>query len=75
MSTQVPEHLLPLVQQLAALCDADRDLVIQAARAQAKPRKHRTMSWETLDRAIGIVSLGGDAVEDCKALYDGDDVK
>ena len=55
MSTQVPEHLLPLVQQLAALSEADRDLVIQAARAQAKPRKHRTMSWESLDRAIGIV--------------------
>lgn len=67
---QVPEHLLPLVQQLAALSDADRNLVIQAARAQARPRKPRTMSWETLDRAIGIVSLGGDAVEDCEALYD-----
>lgn len=67
---QVPEHLLPLVQQLAALSDADRNLVIQAARAQAKPRKPRTRSWETLDRAIGIVSLGGNADDDCKALYD-----
>ena len=68
----VPEHLLPLVEQLAALSDADRDLVIQAARSHARPRKHRTMSWETLERAKGIVSLGGDAVEDCNALYDGD---
>jgi hypothetical protein len=67
---QVPEHLLPLVQQLAALSESDRDLVIRAARPQAKPGKPRTMSWETLDRAIGIVSLGGDAVEDCEALYD-----
>lgn len=67
---QVPDHLLPLVQQLAALSEADREFVIQAACAQAKPRKHRTMSLETLERAIGIVSLGGDAVEDCKALYD-----
>jgi hypothetical protein len=75
MAMQVPEHLLPLAQQLAALSEADRDLVIRAARSQTKPRKLRTMSWETLERAIGIVSLGGDAVEDCKALYDGDDVK
>jgi hypothetical protein len=60
---------------LTALSESDRDLVIEAVRAQAKPRKHRTMSWQTLERAKGIVSVGGDAVEDCKALYDGDDVK
>jgi hypothetical protein len=67
----VPEQLQPLVTQLAALNEGDRDLVIRAANSQAEPRKLRTMSWETLDRARGIVSLGGDAVEDCKALYDG----
>jgi len=67
----VPEQLQPLVEQLAALNEGDRRLVIQAANSQAEPRKLRTMSWETLDRARGIVSLGGDAVEDCKALYDG----
>ena len=74
----VPEQLQPLVKQLtalnellAALNEGDRQLVIQAANSQAEPRKLHTMSWETLDRARGIVSLGGDAVEDCKALYDG----
>ena len=67
----VPEQLQPLVTQLAALNEGDRDLVIRAANSQAEPRKLRTMSWETLDRARGIVSLGDDAVEDCKALYDG----
>jgi hypothetical protein len=67
----VPEPLQPLVKQLAELNEGDRDLVIRAANSQAKPRKHRTMSWETLDRARGIVSLGGNADEDCKALYDG----
>ena len=74
----VPEQLQPLVKQLAELNkqlaelnEGDRQLVIQAANSQAEPRKLRTMSWETLDRARGIVSLGGDAVEDCKALYDG----
>jgi hypothetical protein len=67
----VPEQLQPLVKQLVELSEVDRQLVIRAANSQAEPRKLRTMSWETLDRARGIVSLGGDAVEDCKALYDG----
>ena len=69
---QVPEHLLPLFQQLLALSETDRRLVIAAIEQE---RELPAMSWETLDRARGIVSLGGDAVEDCKALYDGDDVK
>jgi hypothetical protein len=66
---QIPEHLLPLFQQLMALSETDRRLVIAAAEEQ---RELPAMSWETFDRARGIVSLGGDAVEDCKALYDGD---
>jgi len=72
---QVPEHLLPLVEQLRALSTADRDLVIQAAEALAKWRELPTLPWEEFEKVKGIVSLGGDAVEDCKALYDGDDVK
>ena len=72
---QVPEHLLPLVEQLRALSTADRDLVIQAAEALAKCRELPTLPWEEFEKVKGIVSLGGDAVEDCKALYDGDDVK
>jgi hypothetical protein len=67
----VPEQLQPLVKQLAALSEGDRDLVIRAANSQAEPRKRRTMSWETIERATGIVSLGGNADDDCKALYDG----
>ena len=67
----VPEPLQPLVKQLAELNEGDRDLVIRAANSQARPRKHRTMSWETIERATDLVSLGGNADEDCKALYDG----
>ena len=74
----VPEQLQPLVKQLtalnellAALNEGDRQLVIQAANSQAEPRKRRTMSWKTIERATGIVSLGGNADDDCKALYDG----
>ncbi len=67
----VPEPLQPLVKQLAELNDGDRDLVIRAANSQARPRKHRTMSWETIERATDLVLLGGNADEDCKALYDG----
>jgi hypothetical protein len=52
---------MPLVQQWLALSATDRDLVIEADRSPAKPRKLRTMSWETPERGIGIVSLGGNA--------------
>jgi hypothetical protein len=74
----VPEQLQPLVkqlaalnEQLAALNEGERQLVIQAANSQAEPRKRRTMSWKTIERATGIVALGGNADDDCKALYDG----
>jgi hypothetical protein len=72
---QVPEHLLPLVEKLRELSNADLELVIRAAKARAKERELRTISWESLQEAKGIVSLGGNADDDCKALYDGDDVK
>lgn len=64
----VPEALKPLVEQLAKLQPGDRDLVVRAA--ESSPRC-RAVTWELLEAARGVVSLGGDAVEDCKALYDG----
>lgn len=66
----VPEQLQPLVRQLAELSEEDRQLVIRAANSQAEPRELRTISWESLMEAKGIVSLGGNADEDCKALCD-----
>ena len=72
---QVPEHLLPLVEKLRALSTVDLELVIRAAKARAKERELRDVSWASLQEAKGIVSLGGNADDDCKALYDGDDVK
>jgi len=67
----VPEPLQPLVKQLAALNRDDFDLVVRAARSELRPRELRTISWESLQKAKGIVNLGGNADEDCKALYDG----
>jgi hypothetical protein len=67
----VPEQLQPLVKQLAELNDGDRQLVIRAANSQAGPRELRTVSWDSFLEAKGIVALGGNADEDCKALYDG----
>jgi len=46
-------------------------LVIRAANSQAEPREFRAISWESLMEAKGIVALGGNADDDCKALYDG----
>jgi len=67
----VPEPLQPLVKQLAELNADDLDLVIRAARSQVRPRELRTVSWESLNELKGIVAWGGNADEDCKALYDG----
>jgi hypothetical protein len=67
----VPEQLQPLVTQLAALNEGDRDLVIRAAKLQGLPNDLPTLPWEKFEKVKGIVSLGGNAVEDCRALYDG----
>lgn len=67
----VPEQLQPLVKQLAALNEGDRDLVIRAAKLQGLPNDLPTLPWEKFEKVKGIVSLGGNADEDCKALYDG----
>ena len=67
----VPEQLEPLVEQLAELSEVDRDLVIRAARLRGLPNELPTLPWEEFDKVKGIVSLGGNADEDCKALYDG----
>jgi hypothetical protein len=53
------------------LNEGDRELVIRTANSQAKPRELRTISWESFMDAKGVVALGGNADEDCKALYDG----
>ncbi len=66
----VPEALQPLVKQLAELNEGDRDLVIRAAKLQG-PNEFPALSWEELHEVNGIVAFGGNADEDCKALYDG----
>ena len=68
---QLPERLAPLARQLAELDPGDRDLVIRSVQTRVPRRKLRGASWERLKELKGIVSLGGNAVEDCKALYDG----
>jgi len=68
---ELPERLEPLAQQLAELDPSDRELIIRAVQTSSPRRKLRGVSWEQLEKLKGIVSLGGNAVEDCKALYDG----
>ena len=68
---KLPERLEPLARQLAELDPSDRELLIRAVQTSSPRRKLRGVSWEQLEKLNGIVSLGGNAVEDCKALYDG----
>lgn len=68
---KVPPSFQPLVEQLAALGESDRERIIGAARAVARGRGRPTIRRDHLREACGIVSWGGDAVEDTRALYDG----
>jgi len=65
-----PELLQPLVKQLAALSEDDRELVIRAANVQGLPNELPALSREDSDEEKGTVALGGNADDDCKALYD-----
>ncbi|HEY5961743.1 MAG TPA: hypothetical protein VIV60_34530 [Polyangiaceae bacterium] len=69
---QLPAHLLALARQLLELSPEDRDLVIRFVRANAPPtrQKFRGVPWEHLEKLNGVVAIGGNAVEDCRALYD-----
>jgi hypothetical protein len=68
-----PEAVRPeletLVRALAALTDADRRNVVSAAERAAV--RAPTLPWDLWERAEGVVTLGGNAVEDCDRLYDG----
>ena len=67
----VPEQLQSLVKQLAELNEGDRDMVIRAAKLEGLPNEFPALSCESFDEVKGIVALGGNADDDCKALYDG----
>jgi hypothetical protein len=71
-SPELPPELGKLVEQLKNLDPEQRSLVIDAAQKAANDTKRwPTMPWDVFEKARGIVSLGGDAVADCEALYDG----
>ncbi len=67
---EVPVAHRPLVDQLATLHAADRERIVRAARKASRERRH-TVSWTHLRDARGIAHIGGDAVKDTQALYDG----
>jgi hypothetical protein len=60
-----------LVEALASLTPEERARVLAAVRSRAAQRETRThISWANLHALKGLVRLGGDAVEDCRRLYD-----
>jgi hypothetical protein len=61
--------LQPLVDQLSQLAPEERSLVVKAANEVA-PKPLPTVPWSEVRKIVGIVSIGGDAVEDCEAIYD-----
>jgi hypothetical protein len=69
-----PKHLRPelevLVRALAALPEPERSEVYAAVNEEARRSRGPTLSWDDWEAARGVVNLGGNAVEDCNALYD-----
>jgi hypothetical protein len=69
-----PARIEKLADELAALSPEDRRRVL-AAVGRRGPRAADATStpsaWQQLRSLEGIVSLGGDAREDCDHLYDG----
>ncbi len=67
--SRVPDRLQPLVEQLRQLAPEDRSLVVQAA-SEAAAKRLPTVPWSEVEKMIGIVNVGGNAIEDCEAIYD-----
>lgn len=68
----LPEELRPLATELAKLPRDAREMVISVARAaNTTTHGYPTITWASLMSAKGLVSFGGNAVEDTDALYDG----
>ena len=69
-----PARIEELAEELAALSPDERRRVL-AAVGRRGPRAADTTpqpsAWQRLHGLEGIVSLGGDALEDCAGLYDG----
>ena len=64
-----PEHER-LVEELAALPESERRAIVQEADEKSRRGARVVASWDTIDRMTGLVSLGGDSVEDCRRVYD-----
>lgn len=66
----LPAELEPLAKTLAALPPATRAAVVaRAERLASRPRI--VASWGVVNALGGILCLGGDAIADTDALYDG----
>jgi hypothetical protein len=62
------KQLAALARRLAALSAEDRRAVLDAA---SRGPSRQTASWASLEAAVGVVTLGGDALADTATLYDG----
>ncbi len=66
------DALKPLAEQLAKLPAEERERVIAVARAGADTKpKLKTVSPERIRASFAVVRLGGNAVDDVNALYNG----
>lgn len=72
-SRKLRPDLEPLVKTLVALPADDRAVVLAMVEAETRPAPRLTpIPWEALDAMTGVVNFGGNALEDCDRLYDGE---
>jgi len=59
-----------LVSALATLPEPERSTVYAAVNDHARQSRRAMLSWEEWESARGVVTLGGNALDDCDKLYD-----
>ena len=71
--SRVPDRLQPLSSSSGSSRRRTARWSVQAVN-EAAPRHLPTVPWSEVERMIGVVNIGGNAVEDCEAIYDDVDV-
>ena len=69
--TEHPVDLKRLADELARLSPRDRVELLAEVAARSTPGEQGHATWRQLRTLEGIVSVGGNAVEDTEHLYDG----
>jgi len=63
---RLPVERERLVEELAALPESERRAILLEADEEARRRARAVASWDMIESLTSLVTIGGDAVEDCR---------